>query len=199
MNTHYAFQPKDIITIAQRIKKGSVGLFPFDTILGITGRMDTDTAIRIRRLKLRDAKKPFIVVAPDWDTVDYLTAPLTSEQKAFLHQAWPGPITCILKKSPYVSDEVTSGLDTVAIRLPEYLPLNFLLECVKQPLISTSANFSGQPMVDEVDPELVSQMDFNLVGCAPIEGLPSTLLDCTQIPPRVIRKGAGYDAIAQSL
>ncbi len=157
--------------VAERLKGGQVGLFPFDTIWGITGI--ESTATRIASIKQRPATQPFIKVIPDLSWVN----PATNLQRELIAKHWPGPVT--LRFS-----------DQIALRLPAFEPLNQLLFLVNQPLITTSANLSGKDFpktFQDISPEVINRVDFYYAEIEPLLGRPSLIIDATTNPPTTLR------------
>ena len=104
---------------------------------------------------------------------------------------WPGPLTLILPKSPAVPPAVTQT-STVAVRVPDHALARALITQVGSPLAVTSANRSGEPAT--TDPAIVSatlggRVAAILDGGAAPGGVPSTIVDCTAVPPHILRPG----------
>ncbi len=105
---------------------------------------------------------------------------------------WPGPLTLVLPCGPQVPDIVTAGSQTVAVRVPDHPVALRLFELVGQPLAVTSANRSGHasPLTaGEVMAQLAGRIDAVIDGGACPGGVPSTVLDLTTTPPRILRQG----------
>ena len=116
----------------------------------------------------------------------------TSEGAVRLAAAfWPGPLTLVLPKNPAVPLAVTRT-PTVAVRIPDHTVARALIAAVGVPLAVTSANRSGDPAT--TDPAVVAMTLGRHVaavldgGLAP-GGVPSTIVDCTVEPPRILRPG----------
>ncbi|MCX6140122.1 MAG: L-threonylcarbamoyladenylate synthase [Candidatus Kapabacteria bacterium] len=136
------------ISIAGRaLREGSIVAIPTETVYGLAGRIDSEEALRtIFAVKGRPADNPLIVhvatvaqahaliLATERSIVDLLAA-------AF----WPGPLTIVLRKAPGLSDQITAGLDTVAIRMPSHPIALEVIKAAGSPLAAPSANRSGRP------------------------------------------------------
>lgn len=167
--------------IAQLLREGSVILLPTDTIYGLHARALDETAVeRIREMKGRDDTKPFIVLASSMDDLQQLGISARPEVMDALASIWPAPLTTILPR----------GSTTLAVRIPA---LEWLRELIGRtgPLVSTSANRSGEPAVDapsklarELHDALDAVVDGGVRG-----GEPSAILDLTSDEPRFIREG----------
>ena len=185
------FKPDEVLTISQKILNGNVGIFPFDTLLGLTGCISESTVKRLEFLKKR-THTPFILVLPELSYISEWVEPLSQWQKDIIHKYWPGPITFIFKKHKSVKDSLTAGRDTIAIRIPSFLPLNFLLDNLKQGVLSTSVNLHGQPSIhvaSECDPYILSHCDFTVSNFSSRFEECSTIVDLSNSSPRILRKG----------
>jgi L-threonylcarbamoyladenylate synthase len=167
--------------IAQLLREGSVILLPTDTIYGLHARALDETAVeRIREMKGRDDTKPFIVLASSMDDLQQLGISAGAEVMEALASIWPAPLTAILPR----------GSTTLAVRIPA---LDWLRELIERtgPLVSTSANRSGEPAVDapsKLARELHDALDAVVDG-GERGGEPSAILDLTSAEPRFIREG----------
>jgi L-threonylcarbamoyladenylate synthase len=108
------------------------------------------------------------------------------------HHFLPGPLTLILRKKDTISDLLSGGKETIGIRMPDNLIALALVERAGIPITATSANVSGRPdsySVKDAFDQLGNKVDLYLdIGILP-KKLPSTILDLTLDPPKVIREG----------
>lgn len=166
--------------IAQSLAGGSVILMPTDTIYGLHAVATNDIALnRIAEIKGRDDSKPFIVLAASVDQLADLGISADPDLLTRLASIWPAPLTAILPR----------GGTTLAVRIPA---LDWLRELITRtgPLVSTSANRSGEPAVDDpatLAPDLQDRLD-GLVDGGVLTGEPSAILDLTRDEPRFIRE-----------
>lgn len=163
--------------LADVLRAGGVALLPTDTIYGLHAMAaDQLAAGRIRDMKGRGDDKPFVIIASSVEQLRGLGA-IVPEQ---LSGIWPAPLTAIL----------VSGEATIAARIPDLGWLRSLLDRTG-PLVSTSANRSGEPPVASPDllaPDLQNRLDA-LLDQGPREGKPSTIVDFTRAEPKLIREG----------
>jgi tRNA threonylcarbamoyl adenosine modification protein (Sua5/YciO/YrdC/YwlC family) len=106
---------------------------------------------------------------------------------------WPGALTIVLRRHPAVSDLVGSGQTTIGVRVPARRDLLRLLETVRVPVVSSSANISGQPSArdaQEVARTLGAGLRLILDGGHLPPSAPSTVIDMTGEAPRVLRQGS---------
>ena len=185
------FKPKDIVDIAAQLKQGAVGVFPCDTLLGIVALPTPASIARIQQLKQRP-NTPFLMLLPDTSHLKNWTAPIDASRMAFLNTYWPGPVTGILPKHPSLEPELTAGKPGIGLRIPNFVPLNFLLEELNSGLLSTSLNRHGQPAAQHISDcpqDLLDEMDFVYNAISPRHQTPSTIVDPLPNPPQLIRQG----------
>eukprot|EP01047_Picozoa_sp_COSAG01_P070240 COSAG01_NODE_10593_length_2125_cov_1.835143_2_plen_191_part_00 len=186
------FKPQAILALANRLKAGEIGLFPCDTIWGIIGLLNQENIQKIRRLKGKNNQASMLTLIPDLSYLDQLCQPLTQAQMRTIQQDWPGPSTFIFAGHS-AQYPMPSPDQSIGIRLPEYLPLNLLLDHVKAPLLSSSANLNGQPPIKhahELPDVLKSQLDFCYDEIGPASTHPSAVVDLRSDPPVVLRERA---------
>ncbi len=170
--------PDDVLDdLAAVLRGGGVALIPTDTIYGLHSMATDERAIaRIAAMKGRGHDKPFVIIASSIDQLRALGATVPEE----LSRIWPAPLTAIL----------ASGGTTIAARIPDLEWLRAMLERTG-PLVSTSANRSGEPPVmspDDLAQDLQDGLDA-VLDQGPCEGKPSTIVDFTGAEPRLVREG----------
>lgn len=175
--------------ITRLLRSGSVALLPTDTIYGLhAAALDEAAVDRIVGMKGRDETKPFVVLAASIDQLAELGVDAKPETLEALASIWPAPLTAILPLLKPIA--ASRGASTLAIRIPA---LEWLRQLVSQtgPLVSTSANRSGEPPV--VHPSaLAHDLQIQLgaiVDAGELGGKPSAILDLSGDEPRFIREG----------
>lgn len=167
---------------ANVLLKNGVLLCPTDTIWGLSVLPDSKIAIeKLRNLKGRSADKPFILLVPNKMLLQKITGPLPA---SVLNIAAGKEIpTSIIYRitTPYISSLVLAEDATLAIRVVLSGFCHELMEHLQQPLISTSANYSGQPSpqsFDEIEKSLIENVDGSVpLALAPQSyGRPSRIL-----------------------
>jgi len=169
------------------LKKGGIIAYPTDTVYGIGCNIFDEKAVKkIFKLKGRDFNNPLPVAVSSLKMLEDL-AFLTDQDKEIIQKLLPGPIMVILPKKPKVSDLITNGSKFVGIRIPEH---EQAIEIIKQagfPIITTSANLSGEEPVTEAE-KVDLKVDFVVKGeCK--HKIPSTVIDLKN--NRILRQGAG--------
>jgi len=174
-----AADPAAVRTLAALLARGGVAIIPCDTIYGIVG-IDPEADARIRKLKGRGEDKPFLRLVADASWARALTGRAAPERLA---RHWPGPLTLVLP---------ASGGGTLALRVPAAAWLRELLAGLGRPLLSTSVNRSSRTAlwrVSDIEAEFGRDVDMLLDGGDLPDALPSTIVDATVRPCRVLRQG----------
>ena len=185
---------KEIQEAAKILKEGGLVAFPTETVYGIgANALNQNAVLNIFKAKGRPSDNPLIVhIAFHEDVYKYAShVPQTALKlmKAF----WPGPLTLIFKKKEPVSDFITGGLNTVAIRLPSHPIAHSLIAEADLPIAAPSANLSGKPsptIAQHVIEDLKGKVDMIIDGGRAVIGLESTVLDLSGDQPVLLRPGA---------
>lgn len=185
---------EQIIAWAIRVlQRGGLVAMPTDTVYGLAANAADDQAVRrVFAAKERplDNPLPLLIASAAQLTTIARQIPQTAWELA--EQFWPGPLTIVLPKSPLVSNLVTAGQPSVAVRVPDYPLTQAILEHCSFPVTVTSANRSGQPVVVEsgqVAEIFADRLDL-LIKAPPCPGAkPSTVVDLTTSPPTLLRVG----------
>jgi len=131
------------------LKRGLVIAYPTDTVYGLGCDCRNVEAIKkINKIKGEKSNKPLLVLVSDFLMLKKYCF-VNSAQADYLKKIWPGPVTAILKRRPILPEELTGGLNSLAVRLPRN---EFLIKIISEigfPLISTSLNKKGyKPLTD---------------------------------------------------
>ena len=182
-----------ITRIAAVISEGGVAVLPTDTIYGFhCAASRLDGIARIREIKDCGGRSGFIILASGIDMVDSLVERWPGKSRKFLARIWPAPLTAILPASGE-NPEVLAPRGTLAVRVPELAELRALIRRVGEPLVSTSVNISGKEPLSRIGE--IKRAFPGLDAYASRRGMsrksPSTVVDFTTDPPRVVRSG-GY-------
>lgn len=192
----------NIDDIAGYFKKGSVILFPTDTVAGVGCLFDSPEGIsRIRELKKIKTENPLAVLIPSIDYLDSLKIRRGRIINRLIESLWPGGLTIVLSSE---NNYACSGEgNTLGLRIPEPDLMRKIIKKVGTPIVATSANFHGDPPpagIKDVRPEIAEMVDY--VADLPIKGvgLPSTVVKLEAGEIRIIRKGAvSTDEIEQAM
>lgn len=183
---------EQIALAAQHIKAGKLVAFPTETVYGLgANALDANAAARIFELKARPSFDPLIVHIASLNDLETLT--LSDDERVYqLAQAfWPGPLTLILPKSALVPDIVTSGLETVGIRMPNHPVALELIRLSGCPIAAPSANKFGQlsPTKAKHVRKQLPDVDF-LLDAGPTQvGIESTIIRLNPMGFEILRHG----------
>jgi L-threonylcarbamoyladenylate synthase len=120
--------------------EGVIG-FPTETVYGLAGNAFSEKAIfSIFDLKKRPLNNPLIVHIGSIHQLEGIVREIPPKAIKLINHFWPGPLTLLLKKSAKISDLVTAGQDTVAVRMPNHPLAIDLLNSIDFPLVAPSAN-----------------------------------------------------------
>lgn len=176
------------------LKKGGVIVYPTESFYAL-GVLATDKIAvrRVYELKKRPAEKPLPVIVGDMTTLESIVEAIPPQARPLMERFWPGPLTLIFAARSTLPDSLTGGTGKVAIRIPgEGIALH-IARAAKCPITSTSANPSASPPAQkstEVTDYFGDKIDLLIdIGETP-GGRPSTIVDVTVVPPKVIREGA---------
>lgn len=137
--------------IAGEVKRGGVIVYPTDTIYGLgCSALERAALERVFQIKGRARGKPLILLIAELGWVHELSSNLPPLFRKLAERFWPGPLTMVLEASPMVLPEITGGTGTVALRLPGSEFARRLVAACGVPLVSTSANISGEENIAEV-------------------------------------------------
>lgn len=196
-------RPTDAVRrAADVVRSGGVLLSPTDTIYGLACDPFQESAVeRILALKGRRAEKGFLLLVEDPGAVGRL-AYLPARFDELGARLWPGPVTVLLEARPEAPDAIVGREGKIGFRRPRDAFLQALLEALNGPLLSTSANRSGSPPAGNLEALgklFEGKVDLFLDGGEPPSRPPSTVVDLTTAPPRVVRAGAEAERVGRLL
>jgi L-threonylcarbamoyladenylate synthase len=175
------------------LRSGKLVVLPTDTVYGIAADAFDPAAVRrLLRAKGRGRSMPPPVLVAAQTTLDALATKVPDLARELVDAFWPGPLTLICRQQPSLTWDLGDTRSTVAVRMPDN---EVALELLRRtgPLAVSSANRTGQPSptaVDAAEEMLGESVQVYLDG-GPTDGdTPSTILDVTADPPRVLREGA---------
>ncbi len=179
--------------IAEQIKAGAVALVPTDTVYGLAVSPEHPQSIqRLYRLKRRAVSKNLPIMVASKRDLEELGADLNAAALRMLDSRYmPGPLSLVLSIQPKKAPNWLRYRDEIAVRIPnDHFMLQLL--ALTGPLLVTSANRSGQPTPalakDAVD-QLEGAPDL-IVDLGPRRLVPSSLINCRVMPPKIERVGA---------
>jgi L-threonylcarbamoyladenylate synthase len=190
----------DLQRAARSILQGNLVVFPTETVYGLGADASNTVAMkRIFHLKNRPRSNPLIVHLFSTKNISYWAKELPDYAQTLAETFWPGPITLILKRSDHVLDLVTGGQSSIGIRIPSnHLAQDLLLEFEKiggLGIAAPSANIYGE--VSSTSARSAQKAfgnkgikgDLILDGGTCEYGIESTIIDCTEASPIILRPG----------
>ncbi|HLF89692.1 MAG TPA: L-threonylcarbamoyladenylate synthase [Anaerolineales bacterium] len=173
------------------LRKGGLVAFPTDTVYGLGSlAFDPMSVDRLYVAKGRSHEKAVAILLSDAGQLSKVTQKLEVSAQKLAAKFWPGPLTIIVNRHPIVPDAV-SPLPTVGVRVPDHL-IALKLLAMAGPMAVTSANLSGEQSANttrEVMQQLGGRIHLILDGGRSPGGIPSTVVDCTQSEPVILRPG----------
>lgn len=183
-----------IISAAEAVKNGGIVVFPTETVYGLGADATNTLAVKkIFGAKGRPQDNPLIVHFAEFDDCYEYVGEVSEWAKIIAENFMPGPVTVIVKKSDRLSDAVTAGLDSVAVRVPSDEYARAFLKAAGLPIAAPSANISGRPsptMAEYAIEDMDGKCDVILAGNMCEVGLESTVVDCTGEMVKILRPGA---------
>ncbi|MAI02547.1 MAG: threonylcarbamoyl-AMP synthase [Rickettsiales bacterium] len=184
---------KNILSIAEELRKGEIVAIPTETVYGLAGRYDRDETIKkIFKIKKRPFNNPLIIHYCNYlqalDDIYY-----DSRIELLAKNFWPGPLTIIAKKkNSSISRLVSSDLNTLAIRVPSNKTTLSILKKLFIPVAAPSANRYGKispTSAQDVYDELRGKIK-KIIDSGPCKiGLESTVVDLTSKKAKILRQG----------
>ncbi|CAH0995325.1 Threonylcarbamoyl-AMP synthase [Emticicia aquatica] len=188
-----AFIGKDIEEAIRQLKLGEVIGLPTETVYGLAGNAYNSAAItKIFEVKNRPTFDPLIVHTSSFERVLEFVSEVPPKAKLLAEHFMPGPLTLLLPKKCIISDLVTSGLETVAVRIPNHPLANELLQQLDFPLAAPSANpfgYISPTSAQHVDNQLGDKINYILDGGECQVGIESSIIGFFEDEIVVYRKG----------
>lgn len=182
---------------ASFVREGLPVAFPTETVYGLGASIYDEEGIRrIYQAKGRPISNPLIAHIADVSDVDLLATTVPPYARRLIGAFFPGPLTLVLPRRANIPLIATAGLDTVGIRMPDHPAAQAFIRAVGDPVVAPSANRSGRPSPttwEAVHEDLGGRIACILRGERTKAGLESTVIDCTEDVPIVLRPGSVSD------
>ncbi len=198
MPSRYSSEPKAPVTEALRhaaavLRTGGTVAFPTETVYGLgANALDARAVARVFEIKARPRFDPLIVHVCSMAQAGRVVREWPGAAAELARRFWPGPLTLVLPKSNDIPDIVTSGLPTVAMRMPDHPLALALLAEANLPIAAPSANRFGSispTRVEHVRAQLGEDVDVVLDGGPCRVGIESTIVSLTGDAPLLLRAG----------
>lgn len=188
---------------AALLRDNEVVAFPTETVYGLGANAKSDEAVKkIFEAKGRPSDNPLIVHISNAGQLEELVEHVPDKARMLMDAFWPGPLTLVFPKKEVLSKTATAGLDTVAIRMPDHPLALALIEAADLPIAAPSANLSGKPSpttAQHVDKDLNGRIRCIVDGGETGVGVESTVVDCTEEIPVILRPGGVTKEVIESI
>lgn len=189
--------PKEIRLVVDVLKNGGLIVYPTDTVYGlgcdITNAKAVEKVARFKNVKVEKSNFSFICV--DLSQLADFSKPISNQVFKMLKKYLPGPFTFILNANSNVPKYFKGKKRTVGVRIPDSSIILEIVRMLGNPIMSTSIHDEDEILEYSTDPELIHEK-FKDIADLVIDGgygknIPSTIVDCTEDVPVVIRQGYG--------
>jgi len=186
---------EDIETVIKILNYGGVIAYPTDTLYGLgCDALNEEAVKKVYEIKGRDFSKPMSIACSSIEMLEkYVT--ITNETRSLLRKILLGPYTVLLPRKESISKTVTAGSDLVGVRIPNYDLILKIIKKFGRPIITTSANLSGEPDITKYE-DITLSVDYIIKGKCKYNQ-PSTVFD--PINKIIFRRGVNAKEIEQLL
>jgi L-threonylcarbamoyladenylate synthase len=179
---------------ARVLGRGGLVAFPTETFYGLgAAALDRRAVRRVFEVKGRPASMPLLVLVDSESMVGRVAPEIPARARVLMTRHWPGALTLVLRAAAGLPAELTAGTGTIGVRLPAHATARALVRALGAPVTAPSANPTGAEPPTTAGAVLAhfgAALDLVLDGGPTPGGAPSTVVDVTIDPPRVIRQGA---------
>ena len=187
------FNDADLATAARYLRQGKLVAFPTETVYGLGANAFDEHAVRSTyEAKGRPSDNPLIVHIWCKEQIYEVAETVSDDALKIIDTLMPASLTVVLPKKDTVSDAITAGLKTVAIRMPKSVQARQFLQYAEVPVTAPSANLSGRPSPtnwQRVYDDLNGRIAAILCGEPCQVGIESTVLDLSGKEPLILRPG----------
>ena len=179
--------------IIKKLRNGAVGIFPTDTVYGIgCDALNLSALKRLYNIKQRPLDKPINILVSNIDMVKKFTKNISNIEQKLIEQFWPGDLTIIFNKAEIVPNLLTSGLNTVGIRMPNNKICLDIINKLGNPIAMSSANISNElpdSNIENILRDFNNEVDFIINSGDLKAGVPSTIVRVENNNIKLIREG----------
>lgn len=163
------------------LKKGGIIAYPTEAVYGLgCDPFNMDAVSHLLQLKQRFISKGFILIAAHWKQIQPLVQPIPQDTLDNVFATWPGPVTWVFPVQPEVPTWIHGEKSTIAVRVTQHPIAAKLCQLFGGPIISTSANITGQTPIKDLDTLLATfpdGIDFIVPGPLGNQTQPSQIRD----------------------
>lgn len=175
------------------LQQGGIVAYPTESFyaLGVIAT-DENAVKRLFEVKKRPAEKPLPIIIGDISLLESMVKNIPEQAERLMEKYWPGPLTLVFEAVDSIPELLTGGTARIAIRIPGRSAALDLAEAVRLPLTATSANLSSLPPARDPDAVIKyfgESIDLIIDAGKTPGGLPSTIVDVTVHPLKILRQG----------
>jgi L-threonylcarbamoyladenylate synthase len=186
--------PEIISRAVKLLKSGSPVSFPTDTVFALGAAVDDEAAVaRVYEIKQRPRNMALPILISSIEEIDAVAIHIPEAARALMRHFWPGALTLVLNKTDLVSDVVTAGGNTVAVRMANHPVAIEMVRRAGIPLVGTSANIHGKKSpvtAQEVVNQIGSEVELIIDSGQTPGGIESTIIDLSSKTVKILRQGA---------
>ena len=175
------------------VQRGDLVVLPTDTVYGVGADAFSPVAVsNVLAAKGRGRDMPSPVLVGSWQTLDGLVLTMPAAARELIEAFWPGGLTLVVEHAPSLAWDLGDSRGTVAVRMPLH-PVALEVLTATGPMAVSSANLTGHappPTAVEARDQLGDAVEVYLEAGPSAGQVPSTIVDLTGEPPRVLREGA---------
>ena len=175
------------------LKSGHPVSFPTDTVYALGASINNVTCVKqIYEIKQRPLSIALPILLAEPGDVGLVALDVSDTARTLMREFWPGALTLIFKKTPFVPDIVTAGSSTVAVRIAAHPLAIEIVRGVGVPIVGTSANIHGRPSpttAQDVASQIGDKIELIIDAGRTPGGVESTIIDMSTDRPRILRQG----------
>ncbi len=183
-----------IVEALKTLRKGGIVAYPTESFYALGVRAYDEAAVkRLYMLKKRPQEKAMPLIVGSEEILKSIARFIPQQAEELMRKYWPGPLTIIFDAKNNLPKLLTSSENKIAVRIPGESLAFRLAKAANFPITATSANISGKPPAQsagEVIKYFGENIDLVIDGPKTPGGKPSTIIDATVIPPKVLREGS---------
>ena len=176
------------------LKGGRPVSFPTDTVYALGAPINDVACVRkVYEIKQRPLSQALPILLAKPDDIELVALEVSGVSRKLMREFWPGALTLVFRKTPFVPDIVTAGSPTVAVRIAAHPLAIDIVKGVGVPLVGTSANIHGQPSpttAGDVHSQIGAKVELIIDAGRTPGGVESTIIDMSTDRPRILRQGA---------
>ena len=168
--------------------------FPTDTVYAIGAPVNYLSCVqKVFEIKQRPLNHALPILMGETRDIEMVAQDISDTAWKLMEVFWPGALTLVFKKKPFVPDIVTGGQPTVAVRIAAHQVAIDIVKAVGIPIVGTSANLHGKPSpvtAQDVEAQIGDKLELIIDAGKTPGGVESTIIDMSTDRPRILRQGA---------